>query len=269
MHQTCADVNLISRFLALQQIQDLWRVGSVDCIVICISQVFAQSEKLFRRLEENPSMTKTLVIVGGIGHSTQAIYDAVASHPKYHPLAASVVGLPESLVMGQILSHFFDKERIMSQGCKIFFEDKSTTCGSNAINTRQILLEGKVPTPRSCVVIQDPTMLRRTVASFQKAYEEDNTKPEFIGCPLFVPLMEARNGSLEYRTPDGFEGISLWPKQRFWNLLVGEIPRLRDDQDGYGPKGKGFICHVDVPEEVQLAAQRVEGFLGVARPMRT
>lgn len=34
---------------------------------------------------------------------------------------------------------------------------------------------------------------------------------------------------------------------------MGEIPRLRDDADGYGPNGRGFIAHVDIPPEVEAA----------------
>ena len=38
-------------------------------------------------------------------------------------------------------------------------------------------------------------------------------------------------------------------------LLLGDISRLRDDENGYGPKGKGFIPHVDIPPEVEKAFQ--------------
>ena len=34
-------------------------------------------------------------------------------------------------------------------------------------------------------------------------------------------------------------------------LLFGEVIRLRDDENGYGPRGKGFIVHVEVPEEIE------------------
>lgn len=37
------------------------------------------------------------------------------------------------------------------------------------------------------------------------------------------------------------------------SLLWGEIPRLTDDADGYGPRGKNFIAHVDIPTEVRAA----------------
>ncbi len=36
---------------------------------------------------------------------------------------------------------------------------------------------------------------------------------------------------------------------------MGEVPRLRDDTEGYGPRGRDFIAHVDVPEDVDIAYQ--------------
>jgi len=38
-------------------------------------------------------------------------------------------------------------------------------------------------------------------------------------------------------------------------LLLGELPRLRDDINGYGPLGRDFIVHVDIPAEVEAAWQ--------------
>lgn len=34
---------------------------------------------------------------------------------------------------------------------------------------------------------------------------------------------------------------------------MGEIPRLSDNVDGYGPIGKNYIDHVDIPNEVEKA----------------
>jgi hypothetical protein len=38
---------------------------------------------------------------------------------------------------------------------------------------------------------------------------------------------------------------------------MGEIPRLKDDENGYGPRGKGFIGHVDIPKEVLEAYEEL------------
>ena len=57
----------------------------------------------------------------------------------------------------------------------------------------------------------------------------------------------------------------MWEKQRFCELLVGEVTRLKDDENGYGPNGKWFIGHVDVPDEVVHAARRVKEAFGTDR----
>ena len=50
----------------------------------------------------------------------------------------------------------------------------------------------------------------------------------------------------------------MWSMERYVTLLMGEIPRLRDAQGGYGPKGSGFIAHVDIPEIVEEAFETLE-----------
>lgn len=47
----------------------------------------------------------------------------------------------------------------------------------------------------------------------------------------------------------------LWTVDRYLALVVGEIPRLRNDETGYGPRGRDFIVHVDFPPEVEAAWQ--------------
>ena len=39
--------------------------------------------------------------------------------------------------------------------------------------------------------------------------------------------------------------------------MLGEISRLSDDDHGYGPRGAGFIVHVDLPDDVVVAAARL------------
>ena len=45
----------------------------------------------------------------------------------------------------------------------------------------------------------------------------------------------------------------MWDIERYISLLMGEIPRLSDNENGYGPKGKGFIAHVEIPDQVSKA----------------
>jgi uncharacterized SAM-binding protein YcdF (DUF218 family) len=165
----------------------------------------------------------------------------------------------------KILYRFFDVSAITSAGCKALIEDKSTNCAANAVESRKVIEDAGIPVPKTCVVVQDPTMALRTWVSFQKAYEDLLFPPTFLSCPVFVPVMEPSSDiggepSLRYAVPD-VSASELWEKERFFGLIMGEIPRLRDDEGGYGPKGKGFIPHVDIPVEVEEAWGRLNNVL--------
>lgn len=114
-------------------------------------------------------------------------------------------------------------------------------------------------------------MALRTIASFRKAYAADADTadcpvllqpPQFLCCPTFVPQLK-RTGAGDgwvYDVP-GAAGSGLWSIPRFLGLLMGEIPRLRDDERGYGPAGKGFIAHVDIPADVEDAWRQLDASL--------
>jgi hypothetical protein len=269
--QVSRDVNLLATFLAHAQVrlESLQTRYPVDCIVICASSVLSQASRLFHALESRPSLTKTLVLVGGIGHSTSHIYDAVARHPQYSTIHSEIDGLPEARVLQEILDRFFSLPGVEAGGPRVLVEDQSTNCGANAIKTREILDEAGLTGIRTCIVVQDPTMSLRTIASFEKAFEglPSPDWPQFLACPIVVPEVQAVNGQLEYvlDAADDLLAEDLWEMERLCELLVGEITRLKDDENGYGPKGKGFIGHVDVPAEVEAAANRVRETLGVDR----
>ncbi|KAJ5297483.1 hypothetical protein N7508_007732 [Penicillium antarcticum] len=250
---TVADINLISEFLSDNQ-QDLL---PADCIVICASAVLHSAEVLFSTLQQQPSLTKALVLCGGIGHSTKLLYDAVKAHPTFSRIADEIQNLPEAKVLERILDVFYDRSLITKEGCRILLEPNSTNCGQNASFCHKVLDEAGLQAPRTCIVIQDPTMMLRTKASFQKTYEDVQSPTSITSCPVFVPRMQlSQDGTLELCPVS--TTCEQWSKDRFLELIMGEIPRLRDDKDGYGPQGRGFIPHVDIPDDVEAAWSRLE-----------
>lgn len=264
--ETVTDINLLAGYLGYPQLQleDLSSISPADCIVICASMILHQAEFLFHALQENPFLTKALVLCGGIGHSTQYIYEAVAQHSRFSSISNDIQHLPEAWVLERILDTFFDRAVITSQGCRILIEDRSTNCGENALFSRKVLDDAGLQKLRRCVLIQDPTMMRRTVASFQKAYEERTEMPLFLSCPLLVPQVERSEepeGNLRYAMSE----VQLWPLERFISLILGEIPRLRDDEDGYGPRGRNFISHVEVPVDIEAAWTRLRASFNTRR----
>ena len=265
------DVNLLATFHAHAEVtlESLRTREPVDCIVICASSVLSQASQLFHALESRPSLTRTLVLVGGIGHSTSHIYDAVARHPQYRTIHAQISGLPEAQVLQAIVNHYFSLPDVEAGGPRVLVEDQSTNCGANAVRTRKILDEAGLTSIKTCIVVQDPTMSLRTKASFEKAFEDLPIlrRPHFLTCPIVVPEVHAVDGQLEYALDPVGESRAddLWDMKRLCELVVGEVTRLKDDENGYGPKGKGFIGHVDVPMEVEAAANRIRETLGVDR----
>ncbi|EYE92885.1 DUF218 domain protein [Aspergillus ruber CBS 135680] len=252
---TAVDINNLAIFLADQQLNNLAACASVDCIIICASAVLHSAEVLFQTLQECPTLTRKLVLCGGIGHSTQFLYEAVADHPQFHTLAKAITGLPEAQVLERIFDEFFDGAAVRAAGCQILVEDESTNCGRNAIKSREIL-ERFAFDLKNIILIQDPTMMLRTTASFEHAYKHVENRPHFISCPVFVPQVRpSAQGQLVYafNSPP-----MLWDMQRFIDLILGEIPRVRDDENGYGPNGRGFIGHIHVPAEIEDAWRRLQ-----------
>ena len=265
---TISDINAISEFLACEDISSLHACPPVDVLVFCCSAVLPIADEVFSALETQPKLAKTVVICGGIGHSTSLLYEAVRKNPKYQSIADHVGGLPEAAILSVILKDFYPRlvEQIEAGACKLLIEDKSTNCGANASETRKLLDQHCIPLPKSVIVVQDPTMSLRTIASFRKTYGDVSPAPKFLGCPTFVPLMSLDEGSSEpHFQTSAYQESELWDHQRFFDLIMGEIPRLRDDENGYGPQGKGFIAHVDVPSEIEDAWTRLRTILDFKR----
>lgn len=184
-----------------------------------------------------------LLISGGIGHSTSFLYDTIAHHPRYSAIATT--GRPEAAILADIAHQFWNIPQD-----RILVEDKSTNCGQNAWFTRA-MMEDVGLACRHGIVVQDPTMQRRTMATFARVWQEAEQAPVWTSYPGFIPVLRHDEGGVRF---DG-EEAGLWAVERYLSLLMGEVPRLRDDAEGYGPLGKGFIAHVEVPPEVEAAWQ--------------
>ncbi len=96
-------------------------------------------------------------------------------------------------------------------------------------------------------------MQRRTMATFRRMTGR-------IPCTTLVKLSgfvpQLGNNADSVIFINQLQG--LWPVERYLSLLTGELPRLHDDSDGYGPRGQDFIVHVDFPAEVIHAWQTLK-----------
>lgn len=186
---------------------------------------------------------RTLLISGGIGHSTTFLYAAIARHPRYNILRTT--GRAEATILADIAHQFWHipHERII-------VEDRSTNCGENARFTHQVMAQRGLRCERG-IVVQDPTMQRRTMATFARVWANETDAPEWLSYPGYLPILH--NGKQGLTFTDQVDAV--WPVERYLSLLLGELPRLWDDENGYGPRGKGFIAHVDFPDEICEAWQ--------------
>lgn len=81
--------------------------------------------------------------------------------------------------------------------------------------------------------MNDPTLQRRTRATFEKVWQNEQTI--FANAVPFVPEI------LHFSEEIIFTAKELnhqWPKEYFHALVLGEMERLHDDENGYGRKEK-------------------------------
>ncbi|XXY47752.1 YdcF family protein [Sorangium sp. So ce269] len=253
-------VNTISRFLAVRDVASLSAdaferaVGQrrASLLLLLGSGSLATAERAAEAYRSG--LAERLMIAGGIGHSTAHLVSAVKASGKYAGVKTD--GRSEA----EILADVARLHAGVDPG-DVLLETESTNCGNNATCALQVLNERGLR-PETIVLMQDPTMQRRSGASFEKAWRDGAARARFIHHAAFVPEVEAADGAFRFTAACESDAARSWELARFFSLLMGEIPRLHDDEQGYGPRGKGFIGHVDVPEEVLEAHRALLPLLG-------
>ena len=190
-------------------------------------------------------LAKELMICGGIGHSTKYLAANVRKHLRYQSIETE--NRAEAEILKDILTGYWsiaEKE--------IILENNSTNCGTNASEAYNILTQNRI-NPKNILLLQDPVLQLRSSASFQKTWENTNTL--FINYACFIPEIKFQDDLISFANPAHEEFCDM---ERFISLVMGEIPRLRNDENGYGPKGRNFIAEVMIPKEVLDAYKELE-----------
>lgn len=205
--------------------------GRVDVAILFGGSILAGGDLFARAVTDD--IAARFMIVGGRGHSTDVLREAMRRRMGWNDVA------------GETEAALFDRYLRERYGIRVdLLERESTNCGSNVRHALALLAAEHVPHRRT-LIIQDASMQRRMDAGF-RLFAPAVRVVNFAAHRTPVELID---GELGFRSPpDG-----MWPLDRYVSLLMGEIPRLTDDQDGYGPAGRGFIAHVDVPAEVARA----------------
>ena len=250
MKKNTADaINVLGKFCGMRDVERLtgaallekYGIPRADVFVLFGGSILAGGDLLAQAIKDR--IAKTYVIVGGAGHTTEALRQTV--HNKYPSIETA--GLPESEVFQRYLKEV--------HACEAdYLESKSTNCGNNITYLLDLLKENDIKCS-SIILCQDATMQRRMDAGLRKYTTDDLLIINYASYRAFVI---AENDILTYS-----EDIpGMWDMDRYVNLLMGEIPRLKDDENGYGPKGKNFIAHVDIPEKVYDAFKQLKTVYG-------
>jgi uncharacterized SAM-binding protein YcdF (DUF218 family) len=246
--QSRADLDLLGAFLARRDVASLApeAAPAADVLVLCGSAVLAAIGTAADAF--HAGVAGHVLVSGGVGHSTPYLLEALRHHPAYDDVPTAARS--ESAVIAEILRRHHGVP-----GSAIQLDERSTNCGENAAYSVEILRRD-TPTPRTVLLLQDPTMQRRTHESFRRSLRALGD----VRLVSFAPFVPSVAGPTQQVLDAG--GRPVWSLERYTVLVLGEVRRLYDDEHGYGPRGAGFIDHVEIPAEILDAYGR----LAVTRP---
>lgn len=239
------DINILGGFLGrrdvsvltAQELKKRYGFERADVFVLFGGSILCGGDVMAEAIKNR--VAQHFVIVGGAGHTTESLRQRV--HAEYPDIETE--GLPEAEVFERYLSQCYNLHAD-------FLECESTNCGNNITLLLKLLEEHNISFS-SMILCQDASMQLRMSAGLRK-YRPD---AEIINYAAYhARVQEDADGTLAF----GQKIHGMWDMDRYITLLMGEIPRLRDDAEGYGPAGKGYIAHVDIPEEVETAFRNLQ-----------
>lgn len=240
--QAIQDLNLIAAWLALD---DMPVAGDMEADMAILA-----GHAVLPNIEGAVALAKRfslpLLLSGGMGHATGALAQAMALHPLYRDIDTR--GKSEAQMLADIARLFggIADDRLLLEG-------ESRNSGENAAFSQR-LLDAQGIRPQRVVLIQDPLLQRRTDATFRWQWRDRDDAPVFINWPVFTPVLALDSGMVRIT---GAPPQGLWSMERFVQLLMGEVQRLRNDEKGYGPRGAGFFDEVEMPGEIDVAWHRL------------
>ena len=238
------NINVLSRFLGMRDVPSLTKqafqqkygIEQADLMVLFGGSILKGADVLARAIQNDAA--RKYIIVGGAGHTTETLRQVV--HGNYPKIETA--GQSEAQIFQAVLESVYHVKAD-------YLECQSTNCGNNITFLLDLIRENNLPFD-SIILVQDAAMQRRMDAGLRK-YVSD---PLIINYAAYQVDVSVDNDQLVYT-----ENIpGMWQMDRFIALLMGEIPRLSDDAQGYGPNGQGFIAHVEIPEDVSKAFEELK-----------
>lgn len=257
--QDARDFNTLAEFLARRDVPQLDAAALQNALgapradmVLLFGGSLPEGCRLAGQLWR-AGLARKVMTIGGMGHTTAAFLERFESAlPAGH-----------SATEGECMKEYLQSAFGIPEE-DLLVESASTNCGENVRFALRILQEQNA-LPASAIVLHDSTMQRRIGATLDRWWPENTTR--FVHFAAYRARLEAGERGLVF-APN--RHLGLWQPEHYMSLLLSEIPRLRDDAQGYGPKGRGFIAHVVLPEEVGAAWQRLaERYAHLLRPRPT
>ena len=242
-------INILADFCGVRDIDELssevlsrkYNFAQADIMVLFGGSIIAGGDVFAEAIKNQ--IAKKYIIVGGAGHTTETLRRKMSE--IY--LNIDTTNMSEAELFNE---YIFKRYNLRAD----YLECSSTNCGNNITYLLDLIDREKINC-RSMILTQDATMQRRMSAGLKKYC------PEILAINFAAYRAKVVNDNSEF-TYDT-EILGMWNIERYVSLLLGEIPRLTDDINGYGPKGKDFIAHVDIPQKVQAAFDEVSKYFKV------
>lgn len=237
--------NRIASFLGMRDVTELtqntlqkkYGFPQADVMVLFGGSILAGGDVLASAMKNH--VAEKYIIAGGAGHTTETLRTVVHSVCPDIETAEQ----PEAEIFSRYLQRTYGL-------VPDYLETESTNCGNNITFLLELLKKEHIEYS-SIILCQDASMQRRMDAVFRRF---DTRKINIINFASYKAELTIRDGKPAYT--GNIRGM--WDIERYITLLLGEIPRLSDTETGYGPKGKGYIAHVDIPENVLAAFAEVQ-----------
>ena len=244
LEEVARDMNVIAGFVGTRDVDalvpsELERVigePRADVMALFGGSIIAGADVLADAMRAGAA--RAYVIVGGAGHTTETLRARVRE-------LCPDLGVADDATEAEVFSAYVERRHGLAAD---LLETRSTNSGNNITYLRDLLAERGVPC-RSIVLAQDATMQRRMAAGA----ELEMPGVRVVSYATYHVDVVVRDGGLAFDR----EPLGMWDMHRYRELLMGEIPRLIDDERGYGPRGAGFIAYVEVPDGVRAAWGRL------------
>ncbi|MGT2907355.1 YdcF family protein [Streptococcus dentiloxodontae] len=243
------DLNTLVRFLALRDIAELTPqflsasyhgLYQADVFVLFGGSIIEGGDVLAKAIQNK--LARHYLIVGGAGHTTDGLRRQMA---LLFPDLNS-----QNLTEAELFAAYIRRNYQLTAD---LLETQSTNCGNN-ITLMLNLLEKSQIEAKSFILCQDAAMQLRMSATLKK-FRPDALIINYAAYQAFFD-----ETAEDLKLTGHFKGM--WETERYISLLMGEIPRLRDDESGYGPNGAAYLAHAEIPLDVEASFARLSKEFG-------